>query len=332
MTRAYYNDNDQFVVEWQGNLLDAGLAMAGTIDPRDISLVAAADLAGYTQCHFFAGILGWPMALQLARWPGVREVWTASLPCQPFSSAGKRLGEKDERHLWPVFYDLVRQCRPATVVGEQVASPDGYDWLDGVFADLEREGYRCAAADLPACSQGAPHIRQRLFWVADADRGGREGQGVHLRERRPRQAVPDAAGAGKTGGVGYADEQRSRGQRAAIGRQAEIGGAGEAGFWSAFDLVYCRDDAYRRVESGSFPLAHGVPTELGLLRSLVRGMGLDPKASERLYRKSREVLRKARRNRVRRLGGYGNAIVPQVAARFLRAYLAVEKEEAGRAR
>src|SRR5690606_31057001 len=138
------------------------------VDTRSIEDVTPNDLQGYTQCHFFAGIGGWPLALRLAGWPDDRPVWTGSCPCQPFSQAGKGAGFADERHLWPAFFHLIEQCRPSVVFGEQVASKDGLAWLDLVQADLEGAGYACGAADLCAAGVGAPHIRQRLYWVANA--------------------------------------------------------------------------------------------------------------------------------------------------------------------
>lgn len=167
----FYNDNEPTACQWLYELMQEGHLPKGIIDERPIQEITE-SLANFRQCHFFAGIGGWPLALRLAGWPADRPVWTGSCPCQPFSTAGKRKGEEDERHVWPFFYRLIRECRPATVFGEQVASSDGYRWLAGVQHDLEAEGYAFGAADMPACSQGSPQIRQRLFWVADA--GGRD--------------------------------------------------------------------------------------------------------------------------------------------------------------
>jgi len=180
---VYYNEFDPHAAEWLRNLMADGLIPAGVVDERSIVDVQAEDLAGFTQCHFFAGIGGWPLALQLAGWPDDREVWTGSCPCQPFSTAGKRQGTKDARHLWPEFARLIAQCHPATVFGEQVASRAGRDWLAGVRVDLETLGYGVGGADLCAAGVGAPHIRQRLFWVGDA--GGTRG-------RRHARTVPGA--------------------------------------------------------------------------------------------------------------------------------------------
>lgn len=118
----YYNEHDLKAAAWLRELINQGLIPAGDVDTRSIVDVRPADLTPYIQCHFFAGIGGWPLALQLAGVPATTPLWTGSCPCQPFSTAGKGLAQQDERHLWPVFFDLIRQCRPPIVFGEQVAS------------------------------------------------------------------------------------------------------------------------------------------------------------------------------------------------------------------
>lgn len=174
----YYNEFDPKAAAWLRELIKAGHIPAGEVDERSICDVSADDVRGFTQCHFFAGIGGWPYALRLAGWPDDRPVWTGSCPCQPFSCAGKGLGAADKRHLWPDFFRLIRECGPDRIFGEQVEGAVGKGWLDGVFGDLEAEGYACGAAVLGAHSVGAPHIRQRLYWMAYADNGRRS-------ERRP---------------------------------------------------------------------------------------------------------------------------------------------------
>ena len=164
----YYNEFDPKAAAWLRALIDAGEIPPGHVDERSISDVSPSDLRGFIQCHFFAGIGGWSYALKLAGWPDTRHVWTGSCPCQPFSAAGKQKGNDDERHLWPVFFGLIAACHPERIFGEQVASAVGFGWLDGVSADLEGKGYAVGAAVLGAHSVGAPHIRQRLYWMADA--------------------------------------------------------------------------------------------------------------------------------------------------------------------
>jgi DNA (cytosine-5)-methyltransferase 1 len=166
---AYYNEHDPYAAQWLRNLIAAGLIAPGDVDERDIRDVRPNDLRGYTQCHFFSGIGVWSYALRRAGWPDDRPVWTGSCPCQPFSSAGKRKGTADERHLWPAWFHLIEQCRPDTIFGEQVETAIRHGWLDLVQADLEGISYAVGKTVLPAAGFGAPHIRHRLFFVADAD-------------------------------------------------------------------------------------------------------------------------------------------------------------------
>ena len=172
---AYYNEIDPHAAQHLRNLIDAGHIAPGVVDTRSIEDVTPNDLIGFNQCHFFAGIGGWSLALRRAGWPDSRPAWTASCPCQPFSAAGKGLGFADERHLWPSAHWLVGQRRPVVVFGEQSGSADASDWIDLVQADVEALGYAFGATAFPSASVGAPHQRDRAYWVADADRQQWEG-------------------------------------------------------------------------------------------------------------------------------------------------------------
>ena len=301
----YYNENDPYAAQWLRNLVEAGRIPFGYVDQRSILEVAPSDLRSFVQCHFFAGIGGWPLTLALAGWPEDKPVWTGSCPCQPFSIAGKNKGTEDERHLWPILQNLITECQPATVFGEQVASPAGRGWLAGVRADLEALGYAVGAADLCAASVGAPHIRQRLFWVADAGCGvrrpgdsprGSEGRDVLQPEIREESPV-EFGERGEDGGMvnpfqlgleGLAGDGDNRHQPGRDNAQQDrpVAETGGVNFWSGAELIPCADGKVRRVEPGVSPLAHGVPGRVGKLRA------------------------------------YGNAIVPQVAATFIRAVMA----------
>ena len=164
---AFYNEIDPYAAQWLRNLIAAGYIAPGVVDERSIVDLTPADIAGYTQVHFFAGIGGWSFAARLAGWPDDRPLWTGSCPCQPFSGIGQRLGFDDPRHLWPAWFSLIREYHPPIIFGEQVAKATL--WLDLVLSDLEKEKYACGAFDLPAACVGARHARQRLWFVADAN-------------------------------------------------------------------------------------------------------------------------------------------------------------------
>ena len=120
-------------------------------------------------------------------WRGRINVLTGGFPCQPFSLAGKRKGTEDERYLWPEMLRVIRTVRPRWVVGENVFGI--VNWSEGmvfdeVCSDLEAAGYAVQPYIIPACGVGAPHRRDRCWFVAHRADAGietmREGQnGIH---------------------------------------------------------------------------------------------------------------------------------------------------------
>lgn len=235
MTRAYYNEIDPYAAQWIRNLIDEKVIPKGDVDTRSIVDVSADDLKGYMQCHFFAGVAGWAIALRQAGWPDDREIWSGSCPCQPFSVAGKGDGKDDPRHLWPTWYDLIRERVPPTLFGEQVADAIRHGWLDLVQNDLERANYAVGKVVAPACCVGAPHIRKRLWFVADRPFDRRE-QGD---ENRTRDSKRDQA-------------ERSAG-RTSIGRHAlELANAARGG--SGASRTESRDGPHgtNRISRGVF--------------------------------------------------------------------------------
>jgi len=299
---ALYNEIDPLAAAWLRELSRRGHIAEGVVNESSVVQLDPVDVASAAQFHTFAGIGVWSYALRLAGWPDDRPVWTGSCPCQPFSAAGKRAGFDDERHLWPAWFRLIRECRPPVIFGEQVASKDGLAWLDAVYADLEGAGYAVGAVDLCAAGVGAPHIRQRLFFVAERMGNGLgsrleghagHGDGDGGRSHAPRSATE----AGAVGGLGDDDKGgcaefsttrvHGNGQRRDDAtRRGAVGGPGPTnGYWRDPDWLYCRDARWRPVESGTFPLAHGAPARVGRLRA------------------------------------YGNAIVAQPAAEVIRAHM-----------
>lgn len=311
MSGAYYNEFDPFAAQWLRNLIAAGHIPAGEVDQRSIEDVSPDEIRGFAQAHWFGGIGGWPFALRLAGWPDDREVWTGSCPCQPLSSAGQRKGHADERHLWPTFYRLIAERRPPTVFGEQVSGQLGFEWLAGVRADLEASGYACGAADLPAACVGAPHIRQRLFWMARANgTGPQPGRQAGAAMGHGRPAITACADGDRLGDA-ESERRRESGCNHICDREAdsrrETNWFGDAGKNEPSGPVWiqCSDGKARRAQSGIFPLAHGLPGGGVAIGSAVAEVA--PEIAGHIFA------------RVGVLRGAGNAIVPQVAAEFVKA-------------
>jgi DNA (cytosine-5)-methyltransferase 1 len=105
-------------------------------------------------------------------WRGKLDLITGGFPCQPYSTAGKRKGKDDDRHLWPQMLRAIREIRPGYVVGENVRGLTNWNGglvFDEVQADLEVEGFKVLPFLLPACSVGAPHRRDRIWFVAHSN-------------------------------------------------------------------------------------------------------------------------------------------------------------------
>ena len=318
---VYFNDFDEGACAWIAELMKQGHIPPGEIDRRSILEVKPDDVKGFTQCHFFAGIGGWAYALRLAGVPVDVSLWTGSPPCQPFSVAGRQEGREDERHLAPHFVDLVWAARPGMLFGEQVASaqvfgkapkrvrgnavpPPDWAWIDDLLNRLEAARYTAGANDFPSAGVGAPHIRQRTYfgavaheWLEHASRNGwiewgsepsQRGAGIGCGAR----GLGDCLGSGLEGLGWNGDGSREPGRivSGALGSASEAGTVGEGrpgptnGFWGTADWLFCRDERFRPVEPGTFPLAPGVSGRVGLLR------------------------------------GYGNAINPQQASIFIQAF------------
>ena len=94
------------------------------------------------------------------------DIVTGGYPCQPFSQAGKRQGEKDERHLWPEMLRIIKSCKPRYVVAENVAGHVNMG-LDQVLTDLEDQGYTTRPIIIPACAKNAPHRRDRVWIIGE---------------------------------------------------------------------------------------------------------------------------------------------------------------------
>ena len=150
----------------------------------------AAEMAGFKtvgQCEwadFQRAVLQkhWP---DVPRWRDIRtltgdsfyertglrtvDVISGGFPCQPFSLAGKRGGQEDDRYLWPEMLRVIRELRPTWVICENVPGIVNLA-LDTVLSDLENEGFQTQPFIIPACGVDAPHRRERVCILAHADR------------------------------------------------------------------------------------------------------------------------------------------------------------------
>lgn len=336
--RVYYNDNSPEAVQGLQLLMAERIIPRGVIDPRSIKDIHPNDLKGFDHCHFFAGYGGWPLALMMAGWPAEREVWSGSCPCQPYSSAGLQKGEKDERDLWPYWDELIAARRPATIFGEQVERAILHGWIDRVSANMATKAYQTGIAVLPACGVDAPHKRDRIAFVSDdgrmADgagedagrRSGKEQRAARGQEVDDRWMFESAGADGGLGdrngagskrkrllekrahrkedfetwwssedgdvgdGIASRSQRHARDDRRAQGREDAARPASETSFWHTDQWVICADGKARRIpssESGICLVVDGIPSRL--VEMYLRGMG--------------------------------NAIVPEVFARFIRAYM-----------
>lgn len=327
---AYYNEIDPHAAQHLRNLIDAGHIAPGVVDTRSIEDVTPNDLIGFNQCHFFAGIGGWSLALRRAGWPDNRPAWTASCPCQPFSQAGKGLGFADERHLWPSAHWLVGQRRPVVVFGEQSGSADANDWIDLVQADVEALGYAFGAVAFPSASVGAPHQRDRAYWVADADRqqwercgefqptgGGKPSDSsviiwlAHTNDNRQQSGCGDWCGGQCTKEGDYA------GRRCQISSMADTDGNGREGRlsgWTDAEREAFNGQAGRGGPAGGAGPVNGFWRDADWLYCRDgKWRPVEPKSFP---------LADGVPTRVGRLRAYGNAVNVEAATAFIKSYMA----------
>lgn len=231
---------------------------------------------------------------------GTVDVISGGFPCQPFSTAGRRKGETDDRYLWPEMLRIIGEVKPTFVVGENVAgllSMENGKTLDKICLDLENEGYQIELFVIPACGVGAWHRRDRVWIIAHSCNStdsrntrtlqGKNGQGrIQEREQLEQpvitnkvwtgQVFPNATGVGQSGQGQYKQPINS-----------ETNGEGQTD--NAFSISKRKQWA---TEPELGRVANGIP------------------------------------DRVDRLKGLGNAIVPQVAFELFKAVESVHRHGA----
>jgi len=254
---------------------------------------------------------------------GPIDIITGGYPCQPFSIAGRKKGEEDPRHLWPEYFRLIKELRPSWVIGENVSGHIKLG-LDTVLENLESEGYSARTFSISASSVGAKHQRERIWIVANArQHGGRiepagnsEGTGRGSLETTERSADTDTISRSSEGeetlansvelglekhGHSETTESIKRGETMADtnveGRQGRIY-RGQNKEWESQQRYFGRNSAAHGQQEQNWwdtepelgRVAHGIP------------------------------------NRVDRLKGLGNSLVPQIPYFIAQSILQVEEQ------
>lgn len=232
---------------------------------------------------------------------GPIDVICGGYPCQPFSQAGQRRGQEDDRHLWPEFSRLVAELRPTWVIGENVAGHISMG-LDDVLSDLEGQGYTCRTFVIPACAVGAPHRRDRVWSIAS-----RNVADADIDERRPIKSC-GLGGQGRDHHNGIQKRTENTGQsgnRSQFGAMADAERIGQPRSGESFKS--CNQAAHRKREAVK-PL-DGRIGEIWLTEPDVG------RVADGVPR------------RVDRLKALGNAVVPQIPEMIGRAILQAEYEK-----
>jgi len=223
---------------------------------------------------------------------GPVDVICGGYPCQPFSTAGKRQGADDDRHLWPEFARLVDELRPAWIIGENVAGHISMG-LDDVLADLEAKGYACRAFVIPACAVGASHRRDRVWTVGHSANNARMAD----RPRSPKKRLALAsARMGETTNVAHTISIRRQGQ----GQPIQRGNQAPQGKGQANHAQSVSERSIGRAESRLGRVADGFSFRLD---------------------EPRERVKAGVKDRANRLKALGNAVHPDIPMMIGRAIL-----------
>lgn len=242
--------------------------------------------------------------------PERADVIVGGYPCQPFSVAGKRAGKNDNRHLWPEFYRLIRECSSAWVIAENVAGHISMG-LDEVLFDLERAGYTWETFVIPACAVDAPHRRDRVWIVAHVDDNRRRGAIQSIHELWSRET----ANAGRDGEIQFL--VNTKGFRQQPGRRSGNGALQRKNRAQNTD-DRCATDADRDIERLEIRQRQDARRAGPQIWSKPFGACRWP-AEPALGRVANGVPR-----RVDRLRALGNAVVPQIPEIIGRAIMEVE--------
>lgn len=260
------------------------------------------------------------------QWRGGIDVLTGGFPCQPFSTAGKRLGKDDNRYLWPEMLRAIREIQPTWVIGENVGGiismvqpcdevkvgcqtsllEEDYFTkkeqeyvVETVCSDLEREGYSVQPVLIPACSVGAPHRRDRIWFVAHSvNRGYRNNERENREKNGIQEQYRETVCSGVFNGTNYGITSNTFDQRLQGGKINR--GTGEIGQERKQQLIRSLPSTWE-----NFPTQPPVCCGHDGLSSRLAGITFSKHRNESIK-------------------AYGNAIVPQVAYEIFKAIKKIE--------
>lgn len=260
------------------------------------------------------------------KYRGAVDIISGGFPCQPFSTAGKRKGTKDDRYLWPEMLRVIREVQPSYIVGENVYGL--VNWSGGlvfeqVCADLENEGYQVQPVILPACAVNAPHRRDRVWFIAysASNNDRRAKRKLHQSHgRQDGELLSALSGAGEglchkrttTNAGSYGHERRGLGED----RSAESQSKGESNqwqrIWSDFERIGAAGDASYAHCGGRSRRENKAPWQVATHRNTWNQFPTQPPLRDGDDGIPSRLVRSA-------IQAGGNAIVPQVAFEIFKA-------------
>jgi DNA (cytosine-5)-methyltransferase 1 len=241
---------------------------------------------------------------------GPIDLITGGFPCQPYSFAGERRGNDDDRALWPEMRRVIREARPTWVLGENVPGIITLA-LDGVLADLENEGYACETLCIPACGVDARHRRERV-WIVGHAKGARIQRHGASGEQITRPNVVSEISVRSSGSLANTESWENNGRECRD--VAEAGGCGAS--FNPASGPDCKG-VFDSAGEGLPDWAGGTVGQPSPITEFDRSSGRE------IERDFRGVAHGVSR-RVDRLKALGNAIVPQVAAEIMRCIMRVD--------
>ena len=259
------------------------------------------------------------------------EIISGGFPCQPYSQAGERRGKEDDRHLWGEYFRIIQSVRPPWVIGENVSGIINME-LDQVLSDLESENYSCQSLVIPACAVNAPHRRDRVWIIAKSKSKGREcretreqGFDSQCEEKISGRRGSRNVGNSECNGLSTAKESRSSSSVSNNSPQGEnktFQSKGTSGRRNNENVAHANKERIQgRKETGNLE-SEGTQRNQFSLRCSQRRIGKNWSIEPELGRVANGIP-----NRMDRLKGLGNAVLPQIVEIIGRAIMEIEENK-----